>query len=426
MSLPTLLEAFEGLPSFKRLLQELPSPGGRLSIAGLAGSADTVLVAAAARALPNRLFLVVTDGVAEAERWLADMDVLADPGFAAYYPPREGFGEAEPHAEIAGERVETLERVSHGSIRVLITTARALLERTQLPRTLRDARLELRRGDVRRPTELVEHLLRIGFERVEAIDDVAQFSVRGGIFDIYGFGMADPVRLEFWGDEIIECRHFDLTTQRSTREAEVALILPVDGSSRLDELSGDRVSVLELVTPDTIVFLPADAHPDAEMRRTWDEAQHHVEVARRRGEDVPTRDTIFFHPDEAIAQLARYPAITETVQASVDDAIVFPTRPPETVGRDMKVLRRLVRDGTATIILCDNAGQAERLDELLNEERPPPAARRWSSACSTVGLCCRARAPCACSRTTRSSGASVACVAPGATRAAARSTPSRG
>ena len=41
--------------------------------------------------------------------------------------------------------------------------------------------------------------------------------------------MADPVRLEFWGDEIVELRHFDLVTQRSTREAEVALILPVDG-----------------------------------------------------------------------------------------------------------------------------------------------------------------------------------------------------
>ena len=43
-------------------------------------------------------------------------------------------------------------------------------------------------------------------------------SVRGGIFDIYSFGMADPVRLEFWGDEIIELRHFDLLSQRSTRD----------------------------------------------------------------------------------------------------------------------------------------------------------------------------------------------------------------
>src|SRR5512143_1447948 len=187
MALASLIEAFEGLGPFRRLIAELPQPGARVTVAGLAGSADTLLVTAAAKAVPNRLFVVVTDGVAEAERWLADIDVLADPGFAAYYPPREGFGEAEPHAEIAGERVETLERVSRGAVRVLITTARAVLERTRLPRALREARLELRKGDVRRPMELVEHLLRVGFERVDAIDDVAQFSVRGGIFDIYGF-----------------------------------------------------------------------------------------------------------------------------------------------------------------------------------------------------------------------------------------------
>ena len=42
------------------------------------------------------------------------------------------------------------------------------------------------------------------------VEDVAQFSVRGGILDIYSFGMAEPVRAEFWGDEIVELRQFDL------------------------------------------------------------------------------------------------------------------------------------------------------------------------------------------------------------------------
>ena len=62
----------------------------------------------------------------------------------------------------------------------------------------------------------------IGFERVPMVEDVAQFSVRGGIFDIYSFGMAEPIRLEFWGDDIAELRHFDLVTQRSTRDADLA------------------------------------------------------------------------------------------------------------------------------------------------------------------------------------------------------------
>jgi transcription-repair coupling factor (superfamily II helicase) len=229
MGLPRLLDAIEALPAFARITRDLPGPGASVRIGGLAGSSDAVFIAALARAQPHRLIVVVADQVAEAERWLADLEALVDDIPVALYPPREGFGEVEPHAEVAGERVETLEKLGRSGVRLLLTTARAVLEQTQLPRALAGARLELRKGDVRRPEDLAAHLESIGFERVSMVEDVAQFSVRGGIFDIYSFGMAEPVRLEFWGDDIVELRHFDLNTQRSTRDAELALILPVDG-----------------------------------------------------------------------------------------------------------------------------------------------------------------------------------------------------
>ena len=173
VALPTLIDAVEALPAFARVLNTLPAPGERLTIGGLAGSSDAVALAALARRLPTRFFVIVTEGVPQAERWLADLHAILDETPVALYPPREGFGEAEPHAEIAGERVETLERVSRGDVRVLLTTARAILERTTLPTTLRGARLELRQGDVRRPEEIAAHLERIGFERVPMVDDVA-------------------------------------------------------------------------------------------------------------------------------------------------------------------------------------------------------------------------------------------------------------
>ncbi|MFL5604996.1 MAG: hypothetical protein ACJ8AD_00990, partial [Gemmatimonadaceae bacterium] len=130
MSLPSLLDAIERLPAFTRLLNTLPVPGATLRATGLPGSADATLVAALARRLPTRFIIVVADGVPQAERLLADLHTLIDETPVALYPPREGFGEAEPHVEVAGERVETLERLSRGEIRVLLTTPRALLERT--------------------------------------------------------------------------------------------------------------------------------------------------------------------------------------------------------------------------------------------------------------------------------------------------------
>src|SRR3954467_6317928 len=131
--------------------------------------------------------------------------------------------------EVAGERVETLERLLRGDLRVLLTTSRAMLERTRMAKALTHMRIELRKGGVHKLGDLAKHLESIGFERVPMVDDVAQFSIRGGIFDVYSFGMAEPVRAEFWGDEIVDLKHFDLTSQRSTRAADFALVLPVDG-----------------------------------------------------------------------------------------------------------------------------------------------------------------------------------------------------
>ena len=255
MALDALLDAIERLPAFTRVVNTLPPPGAKLETGGLPGSADATLVAALVRRLPTRFFVVAADGVAEAERWLADLETLISETAIALYPPREGFGEAEPHMEIAGERVETLERLSRGELRILLTTARALLEKTRMPRALQDLRVELRKGASYRLGELSSHLEEIGFERVPMVEDVAQFSIRGGIFDVYSFGMAEPVRAEFWGDEIVDLRHFDLATQRSSRAVDFALVLPVDGHVSEDAGGGDCGSILSLFPPDMLLVM---------------------------------------------------------------------------------------------------------------------------------------------------------------------------
>src|SRR5581483_10985810 len=140
--------------------------GQRLVAGGLPGSADAVLLAALTRRLPTRFFVVAAEGVADAERWLADLETLLPEAPIALYPAREGFGESEPHMEIAGERVETLERLTRGELRILLTTARALLEKTRMPRALHDLRVELRKSDTHHLSELAKHLESIGFERV--------------------------------------------------------------------------------------------------------------------------------------------------------------------------------------------------------------------------------------------------------------------
>jgi transcription-repair coupling factor (superfamily II helicase) len=376
MALDNVLDAIERLPAFTRILNTLPSPGQRVVAGGLPGSADAALVAAVARRLPTRFFVVATEGVGDAERWLADLQTLLADTPVALYPAREGFGEAEPHMEVAGERVETLERLSRGELRILLTTARALLEKTRMPSALRELRVELRKGGTHRLSDLASHLESIGFERVPMVEDVAQFSIRGGIFDVYSFGMAEPVRAEFWGDTIEDLRHFDLATQRSSRAVDMALVLPVDGHVRDDAGDFERGSIMSLFPPDTVLITPRGSHVEPELKRTWDDAQHHIELARRRGEDVPTRDELFESPEVTLRALRKFGSLTAVDIGEAEPDVVFPLRAPEAIDRDIKQLQRLVRDGLPTVILCDNEGQCERLDELLSDQYtgPSPAA----------------------------------------------------
>ena len=215
MALDFLLNRFDELPAPRSLAERLPPPGTRVGVSGLPGSSPAVLVAALARRLPQRVFTVVVPTPADAERWLADLQTLAG-GTVALYPQRESLGAEEPHYELAGERIETLEALLHGRVRVLVTTARATAERTGVPGALERARLILQaKSEESGLTGTAERLDAMGYQRVPAVTEVAQYSLRGGILDLYGFGMAAPARIEWWGDEIVSLRNFDLDSQRS-------------------------------------------------------------------------------------------------------------------------------------------------------------------------------------------------------------------
>ena len=368
MPLDFLLERFHELPATRSLIERLPSPGRRIGAGGLPGSSPAALVATLARALPQRLFAVVAPTPADAERWLADLQTLIGPGGPALYPQREALGAEEPHYELAGERIETLEALLRGAVRVLITTARASAERTAVPAALEQSRLVLAVSKEERSlTETAQRLDAMGYARVPSVTEVAQYSVRGGILDVYGFGMAAPARVEWWGDEIASVRAFDLDTQRSGEVLERVTILPVK-SEQVRAISGAgsrRTNLLELLPTDTLVVIDQESAVQREVERAWTDAAHHLEVARRMGEEPPTRDELLIEPGvwrtrlDTLARLGIGDAETEQR---------FPLAPPDHVDRDLKRLRHIVTQPPPTVILCDNEGQLERLDELLGAE----------------------------------------------------------
>ena len=382
MKLRPVLEAFGRSPAAVDLANRLPSRAEALRLGGLHGSSGAVLAAWLAARFPQRLLTIVAPTPGEAERWLTDLAHLTDEG-VALYPQREALGEDEPHYEIAGERAETIEALLQGRLRVLVTTSRATAERTMMPAALERLRLRVVTSERRAPGDVAQVLERMGYRRVPTVTEVAEFSVRGGILDVYGFGMAAPARIEWWGDDVSSIRGFDLTTQRSLQELSEITVLPItttglreeaevtpndagqSGSRRGGPAGGPlRRTLLELLPSDTILIEEAAGPDRDEVQRAWNEAKHHLEVARRLGEDVPSREDILDAPESWNARLAGFPRLLLRDER-VD--LQFGFFPPEKIDRDLNRLRSLLGGSPPTLILCDNEGQLERLEELLEE-----------------------------------------------------------
>ena len=365
MKLAQIFEAFDRCATVRALAERIPLRGTTTRLGGVPGSSGAVLATWLANRAAGRLVVIVTATPSDAERWLTDLQHLAGAG-VALYPQRESLGEDEPHFEIAGERVETLEALLRGELRILVTTARASAERTAVPAALEALRLQVATGDERPLRDLVEALERMGYSRVATVSEVAEFSVRGGIVDVYGFGMAAPARIEWWGDQISSIRAFDLTSQRSGAELPDVTVLPIK-SVAIDAAAPDagpieRRSLLELLPVDTLI-LEERAHPDEEeVDRAWREAEHHIDIARRLGEHAAPREDLFVDPPQWRKRIGGFARLLLRDEPA-DIQIGF--FPPERVDRDLNRLRGLLGHGTPTLILCDNEGQRERLDELL-------------------------------------------------------------
>jgi transcription-repair coupling factor (superfamily II helicase) len=316
-------------PAYRALARALVAPGARAAASNVVGSSKSLLVAALAErgirgGAPWKTILVVTPATEGTDAFAEDLRAFLGEGAAAVFPAWEvlPYEDREPHPDIVGERLEFLARLARGELVVGVSPARALAELVVGPQDLGGLVLVLRIGDRWQRERLLRRIVELGFEREAMVSGVGEFSSRGGILDLYGFGMAAPVRLEFDGDEIATMRTFDLTSQRSIQPLSEVAVLPArePGGRRGDDASTDGSrpaarSAAPLVSP--VSYLPANAlvvldEPE-HVTRAWGE--HWDEVLRR-------------HADAA-------------ADAAADDA--EPPPPPESRYGSPEALRRQLR-----------------------------------------------------------------------------------
>ncbi|HXP89070.1 MAG TPA: transcription-repair coupling factor [Bryobacteraceae bacterium] len=132
-----------------------------------------------------------------------------------------------PHSEIAEQRAIGLWRIAAGKAPVVVAPAASALLRTHGPEYYRRLALDLRVGE-ELPLETIQaHLKSIGYERRDPVEMVGEYSVRGGILDVFSAESTRPLRIEFFGDEIESIRRFDVDSQRSVLKISEAEVLPL-------------------------------------------------------------------------------------------------------------------------------------------------------------------------------------------------------
>ncbi|MBI5777004.1 MAG: hypothetical protein HY444_06390, partial [Nitrospirae bacterium] len=204
----------------------------RPCLTGLHGSATAFALTLLTRA-DDRSWLFVSASDEDAERLYNDLTFFhsviglsTEP--LALFPEWETlpYEATPPHVGLVARRMRTLHRLTTGQRTLLVTSVPALLHRL-LPRAvLTGACLRLIPGSTMERDALIARLLRLGYRRTSVVEIPGEFSIRGGIVDIYSTAYDEPLRLELLGDTIESVRLFDQATQKSTASRDHAWVLP--------------------------------------------------------------------------------------------------------------------------------------------------------------------------------------------------------
>jgi transcription-repair coupling factor (superfamily II helicase) len=220
-----------------------------LRVAGLVPAARALAVAELRETHP-RAALVIVKGLADAHRWAQDLKFFGAP--VAEFPEQEPrLWRGGHHREADAERAVICRRLLAGEPLLVVATPAALDVPLPVPAEFTDATLRLTAGDSLDRELLIEAFEKSGYERVDTVVEVGQWSARGGIVDVFSPTRAAPARLEFFGDDIESIRLFDPTTQRSQQEIDELLVLPLDAGA------GEQRSLLDYLPASAAVILDA-------------------------------------------------------------------------------------------------------------------------------------------------------------------------
>ncbi len=375
-----------------------------LHLKGIAGSLLSFVVSGIYKNLHHNHLFVLNDKE-EAGYFLNDLETLLDKKDILYIP--DSFKKETSFEEVNTNnvllRTEAINKITNSATRgeIIVTYPEALVEKFVVAEVLKENIILLKKGEKLDDHFIIDLLAENGFERTDFVYEPGQFSVRGGIIDIFSFGNEQPYRVELYDDEVESIRVFDPTTQISEKSiAQVTIIPNIQTQFGAEQKS----SLFHSLPKNTIVWFKDAKYTFEVINKVYEKAQDWYEIAKK--EKLLDRDHPFnkYPPEQLLLsgpsllqEVPLFSCVEFGLHKSFDDAaeIVFNAAPQPLFNRNFDTLIQKLKEFQTQryhlFIFMSNARQAERFHEIFTDLNAQlkylpiiPVIREDGSASTTI------------------------------------------
>ncbi len=363
-------------PRVEQIHTHLSSQGTtRLQLSGIKGAQDT-FVLLASQEKTKRPFLFVADDKEAAAYLFNNLENLSTDNPILFLP--DSFKRPTAFDNINEtntlQRTEVINKISNSKgNEIIITYPEALFEKVIAPKELKKAQIHIETNEKIDIDTIISVLVEYGFRREDFVYEPGQFSIRGGIIDIFSYGNEWPYRVDLFDDEVETIKTFDPLTQLSIKNIGRVSIVP-NMNTQFDP--EDKVSILQVLSEKTVVWLQDFTTLLDRLNVCVQKAE---EIANLITSDIRPiqklyEEKAFIIPSDTISELERFSTVFisgKKLPFEPDHNITFDTKPQPSFNKNFKLLIKQLKEneakGITNYIFTDNAKQIERFYAIFSD-----------------------------------------------------------
>ena len=319
----------------------------------------------------GQTLLFVGDDKEQAAYLLNDLELLLGQEQVLFFPSsyRRPYQTEETDNANVLLRAEVLSQLQQGA-RVVVSYSEALFEKVLTRQQLDKNTLTLKRGEHLSLDTLNETLFEYQFQRVDFVSEPGEFSVRGGIVDVFSFSNDTPYRIEFFSDVVESIRTFDVETQLSLQQVSSVVIIPNIESKVAGE---QRTSFLSLLPEETLIFVQDFELFAPKWEKMYQKAQEAFATLKGEIAHLPPEE-LFCNAQEGLRDFAQRYVVRvnpHNPQGIVGKGVSFAMRPQPSFNKRFELLiehfKEKYNEGYTNYICCVSAQQAQRFLDIFEE-----------------------------------------------------------